>query len=130
MDFHIEAYYQSLYNVPIGTTVDSTYSILNEIEGYATQALNNQGTATNYGLDISIEKYFSFGAFFILSGSVFNSTYEPIDGKTYNTRYNTNYAGTFMGGKEWSFKNSSVFQFGLKISVQCRCASYAFNSGR
>ena len=115
MDFHIEAYYQSLYNVPIGIVVDSTYSILNEIEGYATQTLSSNGTATNYGLDISVEKYFSFGAFFIISGSIFNSTYVPFDGKTYNTRYNTNYAGTFMGGKEWSFENNSVFQFGLKI---------------
>ena len=115
MRFHIEAYYQSLSDVPVGIDTSSTYSVLNEIDGYATQALTSQGTATNYGLDISIEKYFSKGAFFLVSASIFSSTYEPLNGKTYNTRYNSNLSGTFMGGKEWSFKNNSVLQTGLKL---------------
>jgi hypothetical protein len=115
MRFHIEAYFQSLFDVPIGILTNSTYSVLNEIDGFATQALISEGTATNIGLDISIEKYFSGGAFFLVSASIFDSTYEPIDGKTYNTRYNSNISGTFMGGKEWSFENNSVLQFGLKL---------------
>lgn len=115
MRFHIEAYFQSLYDVPVGAADSSTYSVLNEIDGYATQTLASQGTATNYGLDISVEKYFSKGAFFLVTASVFESNYEPLDGKTYNTRYNSNVSGTFMSGKEWSFQNSSVFQFSLKL---------------
>ena len=115
MRFHAEAYFQSLFDVPIGIDNDSTYSTLNDIEGYATQILVSQGTATNYGLDVSVEKYFSQGAFFLISASIFESTYKPINGKTYSTRYNSNFAGTFMGGKEWIFKNNSVLQFGLKL---------------
>ncbi len=66
MRFHLEAYYQSLFDVPVGIESNSTYSVLNEIDGFATQALNSQGTATNYGLDISVEKYFNQGAFFLV----------------------------------------------------------------
>ncbi len=115
MRFHIEAYFQSLYDVSVSLDSLNTYSVLNEIDGYATQALTSQGTGTNYGLDISVEKYFNKGAFFLLSASIFDSFYEPHNGKTYNTRYNSNISGTFMGGKEWSFKNNSVLQTGLKL---------------
>lgn len=115
MRLHIEGYLQRLYDVSVGAEAGSTYSVLNETDGYATQTLLSRGTATNYGMDISLEKYFSKGTFFLLSASAFDSSYEPIDGKTYNTRYNSNLSGTFLGGKEWSFENSGVLQFSLKL---------------
>lgn len=114
--FHIEAYYQSLFNVPVVSELNRTYSMLNTVQGYATEALVSEGTGTNKGIDMSVEKFFDKGTFFILSGSLFNSTYEALDKtKTYNTQYNSRYSMTFISGKEWRFKNGNALEAGLKV---------------
>ncbi|MEL6924414.1 MAG: hypothetical protein AAFO94_10235, partial [Bacteroidota bacterium] len=113
---HVEAYYQRLFNVPVVPDLNRTYSYLNTIQGYATEALVSEGTGTNRGIDISIEQFFDKGTFFILSGSIFNSTYEALDdSRSFNTQYNSRYTGTFIGGKEWRFKNGNALETGLKL---------------
>ena len=119
--FRVEAYYQNLFNVPVSADSSSTYSILNAIDGFATEALINEGKGKNIGLDITLEQGFKNGFFFLFSGSVFNSTYSDASGKFYDTRYNSNVAATFMGGKEWTFKNSGVFSSWPKTIGQRRC---------
>ena len=112
---HSELYFQYLTDVPVSADAANTYSALNVVEGFPNQILTSKGTGQNYGVDISLEKIFNKGAFFILSTSLFNSTYQPLNGQTYNTQYNTHYAINFMGGKEWRTKHNSVWQAGLKI---------------
>ncbi len=115
MRLRTEAYFQNLFNVPVSADTNSTYSILNATDGFATEALVNKGEGKNIGLDITLEQGFKNGFFFLFSGSIFNSTYSDVSGKFYNTRYNSNIAGTFMGGKEWTLKKGGVFQAGLKL---------------
>ena len=113
--FHVEAYYQYLFDVPVSAETGNTHSILNDIDGYAIEALVSEGEGQNVGVDISVEKAFKNQTFFLLSGSVFNSTYSDQSGEFYNTRYNSNYSTTFMGGKEFTFKNNGTLQTGLKL---------------
>lgn len=116
LKFHVEGYYQRLFNVPVVPDLSRTFSVLNTIQGYATEALVSEGTGTNKGVDISLEKFFNKGTFFILSGSIFNSTYEALDkSKTYNTQYNSRYSATFTGGREWRFKNGNALETSLKV---------------
>ena len=112
---HTEGYYQSLFKIPIVNDGAKTFWILNELDGYAQEALVSEGKGTNKGIDFSIEKFFSKGLFFIGAFSVFNSTYEALNAKTYNTRFNSGTNGSFTGAKEWSWKNNTVFQFGWKM---------------
>ncbi|MCB9298116.1 MAG: TonB-dependent receptor [Lewinellaceae bacterium] len=111
----LEAYYQRLFNVPVSVDPQSTFSLINQIEGYATRELVNEGTGTNIGLDITYEQFFTNGAFFIAAASVFNSTYEPLNGETYDTRYNSQLLGSFMGGKEWPAGDRGTLQTGLRL---------------
>ena len=76
---HTEVYFQYLYDVPVSIDENSSYSILNEIDGFATQALVSQGTGRNYGIDISLQQSFDAGFFMLLSTSIFESTYQPIN---------------------------------------------------
>ena len=64
---------------------------------------------------MTLEKTFSNGSFFIFAGSIFDSTYKPLDGKTYNTRYNSRLAASLMGGKEWPLTERAILQTGLRI---------------
>jgi hypothetical protein len=112
--FHAEAYYQYLYRLPAGDTSNPTFWLLNEQEGYPARQMESTGTGTNLGLDVMLEKFFRKGAFFMLTGSVFNSTYRVDGGEEFNTQFNANVTATLTLGKEWNIKNGGALQSGLK----------------
>ena len=112
--FHFEAYVQKLTAIPIVNDVDRTFWLLNMIEGYAEESLVSSGTGRNRGVDITLEKFFSKGWFMLTGFSIFNSTYEPLNGTSYNTQYNSRTAGTLTGGKEWKWKRNKTFTVGGK----------------
>ena len=116
INLQVEAYYQSLYDVPVVDDLARSYWMLNDIQGYATEALVSEGTGTNIGLDISLEKYFSNSTYFILNGSIYDSKYKALDkNKTFNTQYNSNYSASLMAGKEWKMGKDGILQTGLKL---------------
>ena len=103
--FKTEVYYQHLYNIPV-TVQPSSYSILNEgADGdrFFPARLDNQGTGQNYGAEVTLEKFFSKGYFFMITGSIFNSDYLASDQKKYNTVFNSKYAANLLGAKEFVF---------------------------
>ncbi len=112
---HSEVYFQYLFDVPVSVDENSTYSILNEIDGFATQALVSEGTGRNYGIDISLQQSFDAGFFMLLSTSIFESTYQALNGERFNTIYNSGVSGSLLLSKEFTFKDNSVLQTGLKL---------------
>ncbi len=116
--FHTEIYQQNLFDVPVSARNNfSSYWILNDVDHYANEALTSDGIGKNIGIDISFEKLFNKGAFFILSTSLFDSKYKMSKESTtwYNTQYNSNVSATFIGGKEWAVRNNGTIQIGLKM---------------
>jgi hypothetical protein len=101
--------------VPVVNDVNRTYWLLNEIDGYAKEALVSKGNGQNIGVDISVEKFFTKGLFMIASFSVFDSKFEPLNGMKYNTRFNSGSSGSWTGAKEWSMKKNKVLQVGWKM---------------
>lgn len=99
--FKAEAYYQYLYDLPIGTS--GSFALLNLSNSwFFRDSLVNEGTGQNYGLELTFERFLKKGFFYMVSGSVFNSEYTA-NGTTFNTRYNTNYVVNLLAGKEWPF---------------------------
>lgn len=115
MRVHAELYLQKMKDVPVARDLSSSWSILNTVSGFTNRAMANLGAGQNIGLDLSVEKSFSKGAFFLLGGSVSRSRYEDAAGREHPTAFDSGISATFMGGKEWSFKNASVIQVGLKL---------------
>jgi len=102
-----ELYYQELYDVPIrpATTTDpfqQSFSALNERDGYTTDSLENNGTGSNYGLEVTMRQTMSNGYYFLLTGSLYESKYKGADGKLRNTRFNGNLLTNFLAGKEFT----------------------------
>ena len=110
-----EVYYQRLFNIPVVNEVNRTYWLLNDLEGYAKEALVSEGKGTNTGMDISVEKFLNRKWFLVASFSLFNSTFEPLGGKVYSTRFNSQTSGSFTGAREWKLKKNGVLQFGWKL---------------
>ena len=110
-----EVYYQSLFDVPVSSDPNSTYSILNQIDGYAIRPLISEGTGTNVGLDVTFEKAFRNNTFFLISASIYDSQYEALDGTSYNTTYNGGFSTAFVGGREWKVSDNKILQLGLRL---------------
>ena len=111
LNLKFETYYQSLYDVPVSSEEDSTFSVLNESNGYILTKLVNEGTGTNYGLEISVDKYFSKNYYFLVTTSLFESKYTGFDHKERSSRFNNNYIFNVVAGKEFplgSKRNSAI----------------------
>ena len=112
--FRLEGYLQKLSHIPIVNSVDRTFWLLNMIDGYANEPLVSKGTGENVGVDITVEKFFSKGLFVLTGLSFYNSTYQPLNGITYNTQYNCRTAGSLTAGREWKWKKEKTFTVGGK----------------
>ena len=51
----IEVYRQYLYDIPIDTDTNSTFSTLNSRGGINNYELNNKGKGYNYGIELTID---------------------------------------------------------------------------
>lgn len=112
---HVEVYRQTFRDVPVAKNPASSWSILNTIDGFAKQEMSNGGAGENIGVDASVEKSFTGGTFFIIGGSVMRSRYKDISGREHPTVFDSGKSATFTGGKEWTFRNASMLQLGLRV---------------
>ena len=115
-----EAYYQNLYNIPVDTFL-SSYSLINEggtFDRFFPGLLENKGKGRNYGIELTIEKFFTHHWFIMFSGSLFDSKYTGSDGIWRNTDFNNHYVMNLLGTKEfqWGKKRKNVIGIGGKIT--------------
>jgi hypothetical protein len=99
----IEVYYQHLYDLPVENNDTSYYCTINEGIDFKYVELVNKGFGKNYGVEISVERFFDNNFYFLLNVSLFDSKYKSLEGVWRNTRYNNNYLVNILSGKE--FKN-------------------------
>ncbi len=112
---HAEAYWQKFKDVPVANRAGSSWSILNTIDGFSKYQLVNTGGGQNLGFDLTLEQAFRNGTFFLFGASVSRSRYSDAQGREFPTVFDSGLSASFMGGKEWTFKNASVLQWGTKI---------------
>jgi len=115
----LEAYYQHLYDVPVDR-FESTFSLLNAGADFVfpeTGYLINDGTGKNYGLELTVEKFFSRGYYGLLTGSLFQSKYTGSDGVERNTAFNNQYVLNALAGKEWKLNDKYAFTTDFKVTT-------------
>lgn len=106
----IETYYQYLFNIPVEVK-SSSFSIVNTGAAFSRifpGALQNTGTGRNYGIELTIEKFFSKGYYYLLTGSLFDAKYRGSDGVLRNTDFNGKYAMNALVAKEFKLRRSSI----------------------
>lgn len=120
--FKTEVYYQHLYNVPVSSDPDMNFSLLNvsDISAIGTSTyrqLVNKGTGRNYGVELTLEKSLSKGYYFMATTSIFDSKFKALNGKEYNTTFNTRYVGNLLLGKEWAVGQNKNNLFGMNAKL-------------
>ena len=97
----------------------SSFSILNTGADFVfpqVDDLVNSGSGRNYGLEITVEKFFSQGYYGLFTSSLFESKYTGSDGIERNSAFNNKYIFNLLGGKEWKMGNNNSFSFDFKIT--------------
>lgn len=120
MRLKTEAYYQYLYDVPVDVDSSSVGSIINVADIWdilGAGPVNNNGTGRNVGLDLTLERFFNEGYYFMLTTSLFDSKYKAQNGKIYNSRYNSNFQINFLGGKEFKVGKNKNNIFGINGKI-------------
>lgn len=110
----VETYYQHLFQIPILSGADETYSIINQQWTFSTDPLVNEGFGKNYGVEFTLEQFTHKGLYFLLSTSLYNSKYKTNENVWRNTRYNGNFNVTLTAGKEYTLKKDRVLGINLR----------------
>lgn len=112
LHFKSEAYYQHLFNIPVDKDMASSFSMLNVFGGLEYHSLENTGLGRNYGLEFTGEQFLTRGLYWLVSASLFRSEYQGSDKQWRNARFDSRYALSCTGGKEWDWnrrgKNRTV----------------------
>jgi hypothetical protein len=97
----VEGYYQRLFDVPV--IADSSYSLINlEQDWELRDPLLNEGAGTNYGVEVTMERFLRGGFYYLASGSVFESEYRGGDGVWRPTRWDRGFTVNALAGKEFT----------------------------
>lgn len=115
-----ETYYQYLYKVPV-TQVPGSYSMLNAGASFYPNnhdSLVNDGKGENYGLELTIEKFYSKGYYGLITGTLYESKYRGSDDVKRNTAFNGRYVYNVLVGKEIRFGQAkrNALTFDLKMT--------------
>ncbi len=115
-----EVYYQYLYDVPVNN-FSSDYSILNTGASFKLDLednLVNTGKGKNYGVEFTVEKFFSKGYYGLFTTSIYDSKYTASDNIERNTAFNGKYVFNILGGKEWKvgLDNKNTFSMDVKFT--------------
>lgn len=133
--FHVEAYHQYLFKVPVKADNETGYSTITKSRSFIKDKMNNDGVAWNYGVEFSVNQFLPKQFFITANVSVFDAKYIGSNGKKYNSRYNNNGVSNLIVGKKFNVgkdkKNSIITGVrlamggGLRYSPIDEAASYA-----
>ena len=113
-----EVYYQYLYKIPVRSRSDyfSAANLGADFNSPNLDSLVSNGTGENYGFEITLEKFYSKGYYFLVTASLFESKYKASDGVIRNTAFNGNYVFNALAGKEFKIKEKHIFALDVKFT--------------
>jgi len=114
--FKSEVYYQYIFNAPVKNT-PGNFSALNLGADFTSPNVGNlvsTGNGYNYGIELTLEKFYSKGYYFLLTSSIFESKYRGSDNILRNTAFNGNYVFNLLGGKEFKIKEKHIFSIDFR----------------
>ncbi len=113
-----EAYYQYLYSIPIKSYPNyfSTVNLGADFNSPNVDSLVSKGTGDNYGIELTLEKFYSKGYYFLVTASLFESKYRASDNAYRNTAFNGNYVFNALAGKEFKIKEKHILALDVKVT--------------
>lgn len=118
----IEGYYQELYKVPVVNDPNSIWTLL-EIGGAGQNYIErqsdlvNKGRGRNYGVELTVEKFYSNNYYLLFNASLYSSTYTTgFQKEWWSTVFDGRYLVNLTGGYEWKLPKHWALFTDLKAS--------------
>lgn len=114
-----ESYYQRITKAPI-TRYASSFSLMNYGADFgfpSVDSLVNSGEGRNYGIELTIEKFFGNHYYFLLTNSLFDSRYKASDGVWRNTAFNSRFISNALIGYELPIGKNNVLAIDMKQAI-------------
>jgi hypothetical protein len=116
----VETYYQYLYDIPV-RSCEPAFSMLNfGSDSFSSlpviDSLINKGTGTNYGLELTLERFLHNGLYFLVTTSLFESNYKGYDQLNHHTAFDNNFILNLLIGKEFKIKEKNFLSFDIKAT--------------
>jgi len=118
MRLKTEIYYQHLYNIPV-THEYPAESILNlGVDFYNNWNFTyvNSGTGRNYGIELTLEKFFDDNYYFLITGSLYDARYRGYDGVERHSAFAGNFALNVVAGYEWKLSRNRLLSVNAKVA--------------
>jgi len=122
LHFKTELYYQHLYDIPVKHSIPE-YALSNQgheffLDRQYADSLVNLGKGDNYGVEFTFERFLYKNYYFLLTSSLFNSTYSGYGNTNRNSAFNVNYAFNAVGGYEFVMgkRKWGVMSFGFRAT--------------
>lgn len=110
----IESYFQDISKLPVPDNPDKYWApIFGGLNPNDTLA--NIGEGRNYGLELTVQKFFTEGFYFLTTASLYDSKYKPADNLWRNTKFNSNYIFNLVGGKEIKWHQNKLLGLNARI---------------
>ena len=122
-DFRLktEIYYQYLYEVPMDPNDSTgTRTSLNFRTRIDNAELTNDGLGRNYGVELTLEKFFSNNWYALITSSLFESKYTMPGFEERNTLFNSNFINNIVAGREFVFGKNNQNVIGLNLRTTWR----------
>jgi len=116
----VETYYQGIRQAPIEPG-NRSFSFLNAGASFVlpdNDSLVNQGRGRNYGVELTLERFYQRGFYFLTTVSLFDSRYQGGDGVWRNTAFNGHYVVNWLAGQEFIVgKRANTFGLDWKLTT-------------
>ena len=102
------------------TQYASYYSAINEGTDFntpGTDSLVNDGSGTNYGVELTIERNFSKGFYMLNTLSLYESKYTGSNNIEKNTAFNGRFIYNMLAGKEVKIDAKNTIAFDAKVAI-------------
>jgi hypothetical protein len=83
----------------------------------AEDSLLNYGDGRNYGIELTLERFFNKNLYYLATLSLFQSKYKGSDGFERNTAFNGNYVINTLVGREFKLNSKSALNVDFKMSL-------------
>ncbi|MCC9168418.1 TonB-dependent receptor [Pontibacter harenae] len=116
----LETYYQKIDGAAVEMS-PSSFSLLNagvDFEPINKDSLVNNGEGKNYGLELTLERFYSDGYYFLFTSSLYRSQYKGSNGRWHSTAFDGGYIANLLGGKEFKVgKKNNTFNIDVKFTA-------------
>ena len=118
MHLKTELYYQWLFNIPVIPDIPEE-SILNFGDDFYNNwnyVFVNKGSGQNYGIEITLEKFFNKHYYFLVTASLYDSKYKAFDKIERRTKFAGNYAFNALFGYEFKIGKRILLSANTKVA--------------